>query len=151
VATLAGGSLLAGLWYGARDWRVPVQRRFLAAITALAGGTFLFAAAGTVPQMAAAALVAGFAISPTLIGGFALTERLLPGPVLTEGFAWLIGAVAIGYAGGSSAGGLAVDAAGARAAFLVAGAAALLAAGIAALGRRWLRTPVIPAGGAAHP
>ena len=151
LATLAGGSLLAGLWYGARDWHAPIQRRFLAAITALAGGAFVFAAAGTIPQMAGAALVAGFAISPTLIGGFALTERLLPEAVLTEGFAWLIAAIAIGYAGGSSAGGLAVDAVGARAAFLVAGAAALLAAGIAGLGRRWLRTPVTPAGGAAQP
>jgi MFS family permease len=151
LATLAGGSLLGGLWYGARDWHAPLQRRFLAAITALAGGAFVFAAAGTVPQMAVAALVGGFAISPTLIGGFALTERLLPEAVLTEGFAWLIAAIAIGYAGGSSAGGLAVDAVGARAAFLVAGAAALLAAGIAGLGRRWLCTPVTPAGGAAQP
>jgi MFS family permease len=145
LATFAGGSLAAGLWYGARDWRAPAQRRFLAAIGGLAGGAFLFAAAGTVPQMAAAALIAGLAISPTLIAGFALTERLLPEQVLTEGFAWLIAATALGFAAGSTAGGLAVDAAGARTAFLVGAGAALLAAGIAVLGRRWLRDPVASA------
>jgi len=37
--------------------------------------------------MAAAAPVAGLAVSPALITGFTLTERLPPGSILTEGFA----------------------------------------------------------------
>lgn len=151
LAAFAGGSLLAGLWYGSRDWRAPAPRRFLAALTALAAGTFLFVAATTIPQMAAASLAAGFAVSPALIAGFTLTERLLPGAVLTEGFAWLNAATGIGLASGSAAGGLAADAAGPRAAFLVAAAAALLAAAIAMLGQRWLHHPVTPAGGMAQP
>jgi len=100
--------------------------------------------------MAAAALAAGFTVSPALIAGFTLTERLLPPPVLTEGFAWLDAATGIGFASGSSAGGLAADLAGARPAFLVA-AAALLAAGIAALSRRTLRQRAAPAAGMAQP
>ena len=151
LALSAAGSLLAGLWYGTRDWHAPAPRRFAAALTALAAGTFLFPAAGTVPQMAAAALAAGFTVSPALIAGFTLTERLLPHAVLTEGFAWLDAATGIGFAAGSTAGGLAADAAGARPAFLVVAAAALLAAAIATLGRRWLRSPVASASGAAHP
>jgi MFS family permease len=151
LALFAGGSLLAGLWYGARDWHAPAQRRFLAALAALAAGTFLFPAAATIPQMAAAALAAGFAVSPALIAGFTLTERLLPGEVLTEGFAWLNAATGIGLACGYSAGGLAVDATGARVAFLAGSAAALLAAGTALLGRRWLHPPVTLAGEAAQP
>jgi hypothetical protein len=59
LAAYAGGSLLAGLWYGARDWRAPAGRRVLTALAALAAGTVLFAAAATIPQMAAVALVAG--------------------------------------------------------------------------------------------
>ena len=101
--------------------------------------------------MAAAAPVAGLAVSPALITGFTLTERLLPQAVLTEGFAWLDAATGIGFAAGSTAGGLAADAAGPRPAFLVVAAAALLAAAIATLGRRWLRSPVASASGAAHP
>jgi MFS family permease len=151
LAAFAGGSLLAGLWYGARDWHAPAQRRFLAALAALAAGTFLFAAATTIPQMAAAALLAGFTVSPTLIAGFTLTERLLPGDVLTEGFAWLDAATGIGLAAGYSAGGLATAATGPRVAFLAAALAALLAAGIATLGRRWLRTPLIRASKTAQP
>jgi MFS family permease len=146
LAAFAGGSLLAGLWYGARDWHAPAQRRFLAALAALAAGTLLFAAATSIPQMAAAALAAGFTVSPALIAGFTLTERLLPGPVLTEGFAWLNAATGIGLAAGYSTGGLAVDAAGTRVAFLAAAAAALLATGTAALGQRWLHPSVTLAG-----
>jgi MFS family permease len=146
LAAYAGGSLLAGLWYGARDWHAPAHRRFQAALAALAVGTFLFAAATTIPQMAAAALLAGFTVSPTLIAGFTLTERLLPGDVLTEAFAWLDAATGIGLAAGYSAGGLATAAAGPRMTFLAAALAALLAAGVATLGRRRLRAPLSPAG-----
>jgi len=145
LAASAGGSLLAGLWYGARDWQGPAQRRFAAALFAFAGGAFLFTVAGTIPQMAVASLVAGFTVSPALITAFTLTEQLLPLAVLTEGFAWLDAAIGIGFAFGSSAGGLATDAVGARRAFLVGTAAALLAAGIATQGRRWLRHRVMPA------
>ena len=151
LALSAAGSLLAGLWYGTRDWHAPAHRRFTAALTALAAGTFLFSAAATIPQMAAAALAAGCTVSPALIAGFTLTERLLPRAVLTEGFAWLDAATGIGFAAGSAAGGLAADAAGARTAFMVAAAAALLAAAIATLGRRWLSRPVTTASDAAQP
>jgi predicted MFS family arabinose efflux permease len=100
------------------------------------------ATARSIPQMLAAALVAGFAISPVFIAGYALVEQLVPGAALTEGFTWLIAATGIGIAHGSSAGGLAADLVAARAAFLVAAAAALLAASIALMGRRWLHSPV---------
>jgi len=146
LAAYAGGSLLAGLWYGARDWHAPTWQRLLAALAALVAGTFLFAAAATIPQMAAAALLAGCTVSPTLIAGFTLTERLLPSDVRTEGFAWLDAATGLGLAAGYSAGGLATTAAGARAAFLAVTVAALLAATIATLGRHWLRTLPSPAG-----
>ena len=53
--------------------------------------------------------------------------------------------VAIHASAGSTADGLAVDAAGARTAFLAGAGAALLAAGIAVLGCRWLRDPVASA------
>src|SRR5262245_58708305 len=129
-----------------RSYRMPGTT-----LTALAAGTFLFPAAGTVPQMAAAALAAGCTVSPALITGFTLTERLLPHAVLTEGFAWLDAATGIGFAAGSTAGGLAADAAGPRPAFLIAAAAALLAAGTATLGRRSLSRPVTTASGAAQP
>jgi hypothetical protein len=56
----------------------------LRVLAALAGGTFLLAAAATIPQLAAA-LVAGFAVSLALITGLTRTERLLPGSVLTGG------------------------------------------------------------------
>ncbi len=141
LAVMGSGSLLAGLWYGARRWHAPGQQRLVAALAALTGGTLLLAAARTIPQMLAAALAAGSAISPMFITGYALVGQLVPGSVLTEGFTWLIAAAGIGIAAGTSAGGFTADHVAARAAFLIATAAALLAASIAAAGRHWLRGP----------
>ena len=91
----------------------------------------------------------GFTVCRTLIAGFTVTERLLPQAVLTAGFTWLDAATGIGFAAGSSAGGLAVDAVGTRPVFLA--AAALLAAVIATLSQRRLSSPVTSASGAAQP
>src|SRR5215831_10459263 len=51
-----------------------------------ADGTVPFAAATAIPQLAAAAPAAGFAVSPAPITGVTCPERLLPHAVLTEGF-----------------------------------------------------------------
>jgi len=120
----------------------------LRVLAALADSTFPFAAAAAIPQMAAAAPVAGLAVSPALITSFTLTERLPPGSVLTEGFARLNAATGIGLAPGYSIIGLAADAAGPRTTLL---AAALLAAGPATLGQRWLSSPVTSASDATQP
>jgi len=50
----------------------------LRVLAALADSTFPFAAAAAIPRMAAAAPVAGLAVSPALITSFTLTERLPP-------------------------------------------------------------------------
>src|SRR5262249_26226805 len=142
LALSAVGSLLAGLWYGTWDWHASAHRRVAALLLSLPAPPLPFPPPPPRPPLAAAAPPArgrGFA---ALIAGFTLTERLLPQSVLTEGFAWLDAATGIGFAAGSTAGGLAADAAGPRPAFLLAAAAALLAAAIATLGRRSLTSPV---------
>ena len=119
----------------------------LRVLAALADSTFPFAAAATIPQMAAAAPVAGLAVSPELITSFTLTERLPPGSVLTEGFARLNAATGIGLAPGYSIIGLAADAAGPRTTLPT----AALLAGPATLGQRWLSSPVTSASDATQP
>jgi hypothetical protein len=58
---------------------VPARQRLLAAVAGLTVGTPLLTPARSIPQMLAAALVAGFAISPTLSPVTRLSINWSPG------------------------------------------------------------------------
>jgi MFS family permease len=138
LALCALGSAAAGLAYGAFHWVSPLPRRYLLSLLGLCVGLVPLLLAPSVLLMAPAALLAGFAISPTLIAAFAFVDELVPAPARTEGFSWLNSGLGLGVAGGFAASGAVADAEGARTAFLVALAAALAAALTAALARRTL-------------
>jgi len=146
LALLAGGSAAAGLVYGVVHWRASARRRYLVGTAVLAVGLLPLLLAPTVGWMAPAALLAGFAISPTLIVAFGLVEELVPVSARTEGFSWLNSGLGVGVAGGFAASGAVADGAGARAAFLVALGGALAAGGVALVGRRTLLPPRAAAG-----
>ncbi|XVQ08949.1 MFS transporter [Spirillospora sp. CA-255316] len=142
------GSGAAALWYGARHWRTPLERRFRIGLGLLAVAMVPPTLVGDLWLMMAVVFFSGLAISPTIIPGYGLVERLVPGHQLTEGLALVSTSVGIGVAAGSSAAGRVVDAHGAETAFLVPLAAALAAvalglAGARALARR--RPPEPPA------
>lgn len=138
LAAFALGSMLAGLGYGAMQWRSSLPRRFLAAVILLAAGTVPMALAGSVLVLTAVMFLAGFAISPMIISGYALVGELAPSGRLTEGLAWTTTGINIGYAGLAAVSGIAIDAYGASRAFLVTVACGAVAVGIALSGRRWL-------------
>jgi MFS family permease len=69
LALVAAGSLSAGLVYGTRSWRWPLDKRFLASVVVLWAGTLALVFAPSVALMAPAAALAGVAIAPTLIAG----------------------------------------------------------------------------------
>src|SRR5919107_3857102 len=119
LALVAAGSLFAGLAYGARSWRWPLDKRFVASVVVLWGGTVPLTLAPSVSLMAPAAVLAGVAIAPTLIAGFTLAQRLVASGKLTEGLNWTITALGTGAAIGAWTAGLIADSAGGRAAFLV--------------------------------
>ena len=144
---IAVGSGAAGLLYGARTWRTPLDRRFLVALAGLAVGVVPVLLAPGVLVMAPAALLAGLAISPTLIASFGLVEELVPVQARTEGFTWLNSGLGVGVAGGSALGGALSEGPGARTAFVVCLAGALLALATAVAGRRTL----VPAAAVAGP
>jgi MFS family permease len=135
---IAVGSGVAGLLYGARSWRWPVERRFLLALAGLTVGVVPLVLAPSIPLMVPAALLAGLAISPTLIASFGLVERLVPVSTRTEGFTWLNSGLGVGVAGGSAVGGALADGPGARVAFTVCLLGAALALAAAVLGRSTL-------------
>lgn len=128
LALVAVGSAVAGLAYGARTWSTPLPRRYLLSLLGLAAGVVPLLLAPSVLLMAPAALLAGFAISPTLIAAVGMVDALVPPRARTEGFTWLTSGLGLGVAVGAAAAGAVADTAGARPAFLVALAGALLAA-----------------------
>ena len=130
---------MAGLGYGARSSRWPLDKRFAASVVVLWAGTFPLVLAPSVALMAPAAAFAGVAIAPTLIAGFTLVQKLVPAGALTEGLNWTITALGVGAAVGAWTAGLIADSAGGRTAFLAAVVAGATAVVVAACGRSRLR------------
>ena len=139
LALFAGGSLIAGLWYGGVAWRAPVARRFLAGTATLAFATATLPLAPGIPVLGLLMFCSGLAISPTVIAAFALVESLVPAGSRTEGLSWLTTGVGVGVALASSVAGQVVDADGAHAAYAVTVGCGLAAVSLALGGLRWFR------------
>src|SRR5215218_5248961 len=140
LALVAAGSLFAGLAYGMRGWRWPLDKRFVASVVVLWGGTVPLVFVPSVALMAPAATLAGVAIAPTLIAGFTLVQKLVPSRALTEGLNWMITTLGVGAAIGAWTAGLIADSAGGATAFLIAVVAGGAAVIVAACGRSRLLT-----------
>ncbi|MFC4536433.1 MFS transporter [Sphaerisporangium dianthi] len=141
LGAFAGGSMVSGLWYGFRHWRISLRQRFMRGLAVFAAGLTPILLIGDVKVMAIGLFFAGLAISPTIITGYALIERLVPGHLLTEGMSWISTAVGFGVAIGAWAGGRLTDSFGASNAYAFSIASALLAVVIGIGGNTWLRTP----------
>ncbi|MFI7421629.1 MFS transporter [Nonomuraea sp. NPDC049684] len=144
LAAFAGGSMVSGLWFGSREWRISLRARFIRALGVFVVGLLPIMLVDDPWVMAAVAFVAGLAISPTLITGFSLTERLVPPSLLTEGMAWISTSIGFGVAIGAWAGGRLTDSFGASSAFGFAVCAALTAAVVGVGGSGLLRLPEAP-------
>jgi MFS family permease len=139
LALLAGGSLVAGLWYGTVTWRLPAHRRFLLGVLFMTVVTLPLPLASSVPLLGVLSFAAGFAISPALIAGFTLLDTLVPASSRTEGLAWFSTGIGFGVGASSSVTGQVVDASGGRTALLVTAGAGVLAGVLVLAGARRLR------------
>ncbi len=130
LAVFAGGSMLAGLAYGVRQWASPLWLRFVLGMAALAVGVALFSFVTGLVALAAVMFVVGFAIAPTIINGNGLVQQLVPRRQLTEGLTWVGTSLGVGVSFGSSIAGAQIDRAGSGAGFtvvMVSGALAVVA------------------------
>jgi MFS family permease len=139
LGTLAFGSMLGGLWYGARDWSRDPADLLLLFAWPLALGLSPLALAGSIPVMTGLLLVAGLFIAPSAAASFALVGRLAPGGAVTEAFTWLSTGVTAGFAAGGAIAGLLVQHASIDAALFTTAACALSAAAILYARRETLR------------
>ncbi|GII62672.1 MFS transporter [Sphaerisporangium krabiense] len=141
LASFAGGSMISGLWFGSRAWKISLGRRFTRGLIIFAVGMAPILLVSGLWSMALVAFVSGFAISPIIITGYALVERLVPGHLLTEGMSWISTAVGLGVAIGAWAGGRMTDAFGPSNAYVFSYGCALLALAVGVGGGTLLRTP----------
>ena len=114
LGTYALGSAIGGLWYGSRQWRVPVHRSFAITLILTVAGVATFWAQPALITLDAGMLVAGLTISPTLIAGYSLIERQALASRRTEAMTWLSSAISIGVAAGSAICGRIIDDVGPR-------------------------------------
>lgn len=135
IASLAVGSMVAGIAWGLRHWSSELRPRLLLTLAALSAGSFVLVFVPTMWLTIVLVFVAGTAVSPSLISAFTLTERLIPPRLLTEGFTWLGTALGLGVAVGVAAAGKLIDRFDANAAFAVAAAAATIATAVVLLGQ----------------
>jgi MFS family permease len=102
LAAFALGSVIGAVWFGGREWRGSVLRRYLLAVLAL-GVLLAPLALATGPlALAPGLLVAGLAFGPATVSVFESLDVLAPGSG-AEALTWVTTAEASGWAAGSAA------------------------------------------------
>jgi MFS family permease len=141
LASYALGSMVAALWYGARRFRIALERRFLIGLALFAAGCLpLPFITGLVP-LGVVIFFSGLAISPTIVPGLALVQHLVPDHQRTEGLTWVSTSIGVGIAAGASVSGRVIDEYGTTAGFALPLTGATLAVAVGLAGMRLLRRP----------
>jgi MFS family permease len=125
------GSMIGGLWYGARAWNSSLTRRYRLLFVVAVVLTAPLIVARTIPEGAVGSLLAGLTIAPVFSCQYALVGRVVRPGAETEAFTWVSAALVAGLALGSAAGGAAIAAAGESAPFVFSCCATAVAAVIA--------------------
>jgi MFS family permease len=141
LGTLAFGSLIGGLWYGARNWSREPGELLLLFAWPLAAGLASLTLASSILQMTVLLLIAGLFIAPSAAASFSLVGSLAPKGAMTEAFTWLSASVTAGFAAGGVIAGLLVENVSVDAALLTTAGCALTAAMVLYVRRRTLRVP----------
>jgi MFS family permease len=132
-------SLVAGIAYGARRWRLRPRAQFVAAMAVLAVSCVPLLVVDSPLALALALALPGLALAPIQVLSSVLTESELEPAVLTQAFTWLNSGSAAGIALGAAIAGRAVDTHGPHQGFVLALAATLLATALAVVVSRTQR------------
>jgi MFS family permease len=136
LAAFSVGSMVGGLLYSARTWRLSPGRRYIAMLLAMTIVVAPLIAAQSLTIGFLLSAIAGLGIAPMLSSQFSLVGALATAGTTTEAFAWHRAATIAGMAAGSTLGGSLVDAHGAGGAFALGCASVALAAVLATAWRR---------------
>lgn len=140
LSLMSVGSVLGGLAYGGRSWRLALARQFALALGLMGIGVALLAPANNPWLFALLSFAAGLVMAPALTIQSMLVARIATQAHATEAFTWASCGLLAGVGLGMAFGGWAVERYGWSAAF-VAAAAAALGSAAAALRLPAQRTP----------
>jgi MFS family permease len=138
LSVMAVGSVLGGVWYGARQWSSGVVERFIVLHVVLALTTLPLLLADSIPLMAGMAVIAGLALAPSAAAAYLLIDYVAPPGTTTEATTWMMTSNVAGAAGGAALAGVIVEAANARWAIALACAGPLIGAVVSVALRRTL-------------
>jgi MFS family permease len=144
LGTYAFGSGTGGLWYGSRQWRTPVEKRFALTLTLTVLGVATFWAQPNLITLTCVIYLCGMTIAPTLIAGFSLLEAQAKPGRRTEAMSWLSSGISVGVAAGASVVGFIIDAHGPRLGYAFAAACGAASAVTCLAGLRRLRPVAAP-------
>jgi MFS family permease len=145
LGTYAFGSATGGLWYGSRQWRAPLEKRFALALALTVLGVATFWAQPNLISLTCVIYLCGMAIAPTLIAGFSLLEAQAKPGRRTEAMSWLSSGISVGVAAGASVVGFVIDAHGPRFGYGFAALCGVASAATCLAGLNRLRVAPAPA------
>lgn len=139
-ACFSFSSLVGALLYGAKNWTIPLWKRFYfcLAVVNIGIGTFMFAQHLWVIMLIY--LVIGVCQAPTWINGNQLMLHLVPPTRFTEGVAWMGAMNSIGSSAGSAIAGQFIDRYGSHGGFTVVTVLALASLVIAFIGFKQIKS-----------
>ena len=119
LAVFAGGSLVAGLIYGAVRLPGSLPARYVGCGIFFAVAMQSLSLVGSLAVLIPLAFLAGLSIAPVLVSGMSLVESRVPRSALTEALAWTTTGLTLGVTAGSPIAGAVVDRWGAESGFTV--------------------------------
>jgi MFS family permease len=147
LSAMAVGSLLGGLWYGARRWSGPIVARFIGLEALFTLGLLPLLIADSVGSMTVLMIIAGLALAPSAAAGYLVVDHIAPPGTVTEATTWVMTANVAGGALGAAIGGVIVQDVGVRAALVFACAGPLVGTLLTLMRRRTLElAPAATAG-----
>lgn len=150
LAVMSAGSLVAALVYGARNWRIPMWKRFIIGVVLLAVGVTTFFFATNMVIMAVVLLLTGLTLAPTMTNTNTIIEMVTPKEYLTESLTWMSTAMCVGISLGSALAGGPVDSHGSHAGFLLVIGAGWLMVLLALVGLRLVKRETVRASERRH-
>ncbi|HKG04194.1 MAG TPA: MFS transporter [Conexibacter sp.] len=141
LSAMAIGSLLGGLWYGARHWSGPIVTRYIGLHVLFTFGLLPLLIASSMGSMVILMAVAGVFLAPSAAAGYLIVDHIAPPGTVTEATTWVMTANVAGGALGAAIGGVVVQEMSVRAALVVACVGPALGIIIVVLRRRSLTEP----------
>jgi len=145
LSSMAVGSLLGGLWYGARRWSGPIVTRFLGLQALFTLGLLPLLLATSVWSMGVLMVIAGLALAPSAAAGYLIVDHVAPPGTVTEATTWVMTANVAGGALGAALGGIVVQDMSVRAALVLACVGPLLGTLVTLARRATLEAEPAPA------